>query len=57
MQLVPWTQEKENAEPDAPCARFDIAGVNKVVFEDLKLSWDELDFIGIKKVIYMLNLP
>ena len=52
MQLVPWTQEKEDQEPDAPCVRLDIAAVNKVVFEDLKLSWDELDFIGIKKVTY-----
>lgn len=50
MQLVPWTQEKENQEPDAPCTRLNIEGVNKVVFQDLKLSWDELDFIGIKKV-------
>ena len=49
-QLVPWTQEKEDAEPDAPCIRHDISTVNKVVFEDLKLSWDELDFIGVKKV-------
>ncbi|CAL8469442.1 g8983 [Coccomyxa elongata] len=48
-QLVPWTQEKEDAEPDAPCIRHDISTVNKVVFEDLKLSWDELDFIGVKK--------
>ena len=30
--------------------RLDIEAVNRVVFEDLKLSWDELDFIGIKKV-------
>jgi hypothetical protein len=52
MQLVPWTQEKEDQELDAPCVRLDIAAVNKVVFEDLKLSWDELDFIGIKKVTY-----
>lgn len=49
-QLVPWTQEKEDAQPDAPCIRHDISTVNKVVFEDLKLSWDELDFIGVKKV-------
>ncbi len=50
MQLVPWTQEKEEQEPDAPCVRLDIAAVNQVVFGELKLSWDELDFIGIKKV-------
>lgn len=49
-QLVPWSQEKEDAQPDAPCIRHDISSVNKVVFEDLKLSWDELDFIGVKKV-------
>ena len=49
-QLVPWTAEKEAKEPDAPCVRHDISTVNKVVFEDLKLTWDELDFIGIKKV-------
>ena len=50
VQLVPWTQGKEDQEPDAPCVRLDIEAVNRVVFEDLKLSWDELDFIGIKKV-------
>ena len=49
-QLVPWTAEKEAQEPDAPCVRHDISTVNKVVFEDLKLTWDELDFIGVKKV-------
>lgn len=49
-QLVPWTPEKEAEQPDAPCVRHDISSVNKVVFEDLKLTWDELDFIGIKKV-------
>lgn len=54
LQLVPWTQEKEDQEPDAPCVRLDIAAVNKVVFEDLRLSWDELDFIGIKKVRILL---
>ena len=47
---MPWTQEKEDEEPDAPCRRLNIEGVNKVVFEDLRLSWDELDFIGVKKV-------
>ena len=50
LQLVPWEQDKEDEEPDAPCRRIDIEGANKVVFEDLRLSWDELDFIGIKKV-------
>ena len=50
LQLVPWTQAKEDQEPDAPCVRLDIEAVNRVVFEELKLSWDELDFIGIKKV-------
>ncbi len=50
LQLTPWTQAKEDQEPDAPCVRLDIEAVNRVVFEDLKLSWDELDFIGIKKV-------
>ena len=30
--------------------RLDIGGVNKVVYEDLKIDWDELDFIGVKKV-------
>ena len=49
-ELVPWTAEKEAEEPDAPCVRHDIASVNKVVFEELKLTWDELDFIGIEKV-------
>ena len=53
LQLVPWTQEKEDSEPDAPCARLDIEAVNRVVFEDLKLTWDELDFIGIKKVPFL----
>jgi hypothetical protein len=48
-QLVPWTAEREAQEPDAPCVRHDISTVNKVVFEDLKLTWDELDFIGVKK--------
>lgn len=57
MQLVPWTQAKENQEPDAPCTRLNIEGVNKVVFQDLKLSWDELDFIGIKKVHLLPQLP
>ena len=50
MQLVPWEQDREDEEPDAPCRRIDIEGANKVVFEDLRLSWDELDFIGVKKV-------
>ncbi len=50
LQLIPWTQAKEDQEPDAPCVRLDIEAVNRVVFEELKLSWDELDFIGIKKV-------
>ena len=56
LQLVPWTQGKEDQEPDAPCVRLDIEAVNRVVFEDLKLSWDELDFIGIKKVSFHATL-
>ena len=48
-ELVPWTAEAEAEEPDAPCIRHDIGSINKVVFEDLHVTWDELDYIGIKK--------